>query len=491
MRPQFRAIRMSVLAGVAAGLACAWAAAAEPPVVENPRVWTDRSVDCSTVDRILKSLIREGMTDDEKVLTIFNWIRRVIYHGDGPQAEAYNFFRMINVHGHGSCLRQTTPMWVLLKRLGYKCRGWATGGHHCIQVFYGEKWHLFDPHMNFYVYDRGNPRTIASIEQIKEDPTIAGQALKEGRACPGFLLCGDDISTFATKDGWQDLGDFPESRKYTPVIEEPFGGIVLRRGETYVRTWMPGPYWYQKGSPKKGEGPRHGCGGRDRQDSVNWPLYEPHESNGKYRHWGAGRLVYAPDLKTDHYADAVVDRKNLSGGQGALAPAQAGQDAEVTWAVNCPYVITAGELKLSAAGEGRLSAAVSRDKGKTWQPVELTAGGDKATATFVAQVDGCFEGYWLRIAIPAKAILAGLELTSHFQLNPYSLPHLLPGKNVVSVEAGRFGAPLAVTYQWAEGEGWKEAKSAAKSFEKNGSFEIEVGGPKYPRMDSLTLQVAP
>jgi hypothetical protein len=481
-----------VLVLALAGAVTSAARAAEAPVVENPKVTTDKSVDCSTVDGILKGIIRDGMSDEEKVLAVFNFVRRVIYHGDGPQAEAYNFFRMINVHGHGSCLRQTTPMWVLLSKLGYKCRGWATGGHHCIQVFYGEKWHLLDPHMNFYVYDRATPKTIASIEQIKADPTLAGDAVKDGRACPGFLLCGDGVDTFATKDGWQDLGDFPEGKKYTPVISEPFGGIALRRGETCLRTWMPGPYWYQKGSPKKGEGPRHGCGGGDRKDVVNWPLYEPHEWQGRFRHWGAGRLEYAPDLKTDHWADAAVSQSNLAGGKDGLAPAEAGKDGEAVFAVNCPYVITAGELKLSQSGEGKVAAAVSRDGGKTWQALELAAAdGGKAACLFRDQVDGCFEGYRLKLTIPAKTAVTGLELVSHFQLNPYSLPYLVPGKNTVSVEAGRFGAPLAVTWNWAEGEGWKDAKSVTKTFEKNGTFEIEIAGPKYPRMTSLILQVAP
>ena len=167
-------------------------------------------------------------------------------------------------------------MWVLLDRLGYTCRNWALSGHHLIQVQYGGTWHLLDPHMNFYVYNRAKPRAIASVDEIKADPTLVSDAVKEGRACPGFLLCGDSVGTFARRSGYRDLGDFPESRRYTPIIKEPFGRITLRRGETYVRTWMPGPYWFRKGWYKKDEGPRHGCGRKDLKDTVNRPLYEPH-----------------------------------------------------------------------------------------------------------------------------------------------------------------------------------------------------------------------
>jgi len=463
--------------------------------VVDPHVATDRSVDCRTVDSILKSLVKDGMTDEQKVLAVFHWIRRLIYHGDGPREYAYNFHNMIHIYGHGSCLRQTTPMWVLLKRLGYTCRNWAVGGHHLIQVHYGGQWHLLDPHMNFYVYDRGKPPTIASVAHIKADPTLVTDAVKEGRACPGFLLCGDSVGTFARASAYRDLGDFPESRKYTPVIKEPFGGITLRRGETYIRTWMPGTYWFKKGWYKKDVGPRHGCGRRDRKDTVNWPLYEPHAWGTKYRHWGAGRIAYNPSLDDGHYRDAVVSETNVAakdrGAVASLGQADAAKPAEIVFGVNCPYVITAGEVRLRQTSDGAVLAAVSIDEGKTWQPVELKADGDRMAALFVDEVNGGFNGYQLTLTLTGGAAVADIELVSHFQLNPYSLPHLVPGKNVVTVDARTYGSPLTVTYNWAEGDDWSIPKTAAATFTKDGSFTIDVAGPKYPRMVSLTLSVAP
>ncbi len=156
-------IRGSVLLLPALLLAWAVALCGELPVVEDPRVWTDQSVDCSTIERSLKSLIKAGMSDEQKVLACYHWIRRVLYHGDGPIQYAYNFHNLIHIFGNGSCLRQTTPLWVLLDKLGFKCRTGAVGGHHIIEVQYGGKWHLFDPHTNFFVYDREKPAAIASI----------------------------------------------------------------------------------------------------------------------------------------------------------------------------------------------------------------------------------------------------------------------------------------------------------------------------------------
>ena len=226
---------------IALCLAVGPAFAAEPAGVLNPHVSTDKSVDTRTVDRILKSLIKDGMTDEQKVLAVFHWVRRLLYHGDGPRKLAYNTDYMLNVLGNGSCLRQTSQMALLSQRLGYKCRSWVHHGHHMLQIFYGGKWHCLDPHMNFYCYDRSTPRTIASIEQLQQDETLAVKAVEEGRAAPGYLLCGDGPKMFAGKTGWklEFKGKWPEL-----TVDEPFGNIRLRRGETYIRTWMPGNTWF-------------------------------------------------------------------------------------------------------------------------------------------------------------------------------------------------------------------------------------------------------
>ena len=477
---------------VGAWLVCGCAAAATDASVVNPHVSTDKSVDCSTADRILRDLVKDDMTDEQKVLACFHWIRRVLYHGDGPRELAYNTHAMLNVLGNGSCLRQTSQLALLLQRLGYKCHSWVHHGHHMIQVFYGGKWHCLDPHMNFYCYDRSTPRTIASIEQLRADETLAVKAVEEGRAGPGYLLCGDSPKMFAGTSGWrlEFKGGWPKL-----TVDEPFGNITLRRGETYVRTWMPGEHYFRRAWGRD-SGPFHTCQSRDRKDTVNWPLYEPHAWKGRiYRHWGAGRIEYKPDIANGHYRDAVVGESNIAikrrGGTAFLDQADVGKPAEVVFAVNCPYVMTAGELRFARALGGTVTAAVSIDEGATFKPVALKADGERMAALFVDEINGSFSGYRLKLILAGGAAVGKLELVSHFQLNPYSLPHLVPGKNVVKVEADACDSPLTVTYNWSEGPGWETPKTAGKTFTENGEFEIEVAGPKWPRMGSLVLSVAP
>jgi len=479
------------------------ASAAAAPGVANPHVKTNTSVDWRTVDSVIASTVKDGMTDEQKVLAVFHAVRRMFVHGPTPRHLAYDFHKVMHVLGTGACLTMTTPLHVLYERMGYKTQSWVHDGHHMMQVHYGGQWHCLDPHMTFYCYDRSTPRKIASVEQLQNDRTLAFDAVKEGRAGPGYLLCGDSPKWFAGKQGRWVLergGRWPKMK-----IDEPFGKITLRRGETYIRTWQPGMHWFKAGwLERDGCGPIHHCGPADRKDSANWPLFEPHaakppvgshKNRTYYKIYGAGRLVYEPDL-AEHYGDAVVARPNIKsvrgGGGTVLAQGKTSQPGEVTFSVHCPYVITAGELALATSHPDKLTASVSTDKGKTWKALALKqAEKGGYSAGFVDEVNGSWDGYWLKIALTGGATVGRLKLVSHFQLNRFSLPYLLPGRNVVSVSADSYGSPVTVACTWAEGPGWKTPKSVERTFEKDGQFEVQVAGPKWPRMKSLTLRVAP
>ncbi|HUW83855.1 MAG TPA: hypothetical protein VMZ31_13790 [Phycisphaerae bacterium] len=121
----------------------------------------------------------------------------------------------------------------------------------------------------------------------------------------------------------------------------------------------------------------------------------------------------------------------------------------------------------------------------------LTSVDNELQAVFVDEVNGSFDGYWLKLDMSGGAAIADLVSISHFQLNRFSLPNFVPGKNTVFVAAERYRSPLTVTYQWAEGSNCLNARSIARTFTADGQFEVDVAGPKYPRMEYLSLSVAP
>ena len=48
--------------------------------VTTPRVVTDQSIDCSSLESIVKGVVKPGMSDEQKVLALYHWLRRVCFH---------------------------------------------------------------------------------------------------------------------------------------------------------------------------------------------------------------------------------------------------------------------------------------------------------------------------------------------------------------------------------------------------------------------------
>ena len=71
---------------------------------------------------------------------------------------------------------------------------------------------------------------------------------------------------------------------------------------------------------------------------------------------------YQPDFSKDSWRDAVVGKPGVkrgrAGGVPALVPVRKRGPGEVIFSVNCPYVLTAGELNLTVAKK-MVKAAVS------------------------------------------------------------------------------------------------------------------------------------
>jgi hypothetical protein len=480
--------------------------------VVNPRLRTDRSVDTRSARTIVRALVKPGMTNEEEALAIFHWLRRVVYHSGPEEPMRHDFNKMINVFGYGSCYMQTHPLSHLYGQVGFPCRDCMHDGHHMIEVFYDGAWHCLDPHMTFYAYNRATPRAIASIKQLQDDPSLAMDAAKEKRTGPAFLICGDSPKWFAGKQGRWVQHDFD-----THVgADEEFGAIRLPRGTRYVLTWKTGKFYKPHAFSKDGKtGPYHTCGvGSDRKDTVNWPYWEPYVEGGHGRHYGTGYLEYAPDLRGGGWKDGAIRVSNLvsdsTDAAPGLRPDSREMPGEVIFRVDCPYVITAAELRL----KGRLNwvndtiaISISKEwagRRRKWQTVARISGKDFSTNAVAVEQDlgeavaGSMKGYWVRVVLGSKdprtspSCITELKLRSDFQLNPYALPQLLPGKNRLYATAARCDGPWKFRIAWMDGEGWKKLREYKATLRGTSDEEtIEAAGPKFPRMETIEFSVDP
>lgn len=467
-------IRKPVLSVLTVTVACCIASAAGAHV-KSPWVTTDRTVDCSSYETIVKGVIKPGMTEEEKALAMYDFYRQMIYHYRNLP-ESRDPVKCINVIGNTLCGSQATCMKGLLEAAGIKARVVAGPGHTFYEAFYDGQWHGYDTFMNFYVFTRGDKPHVASFEEIKADNTLATKAVEEKRAVGGFLPCGDTPNCFM--QGVKELGYKPQKLGWS--VKD----YALRLGEQIVRSWWP------HGKPLPGThrtqdlGPTHTCGSRDRKNPPElFKFFEPYgiPKYGKvsisYRHYFNGWMDYSPDLSQSEL------KKALSAGE-LIFPMQCPfyiSDAKVSFEATCP-----------AAGDSvELSAMVD----KKWTPI-ITAkekGKQEYRESISKVVVRAARGrhkYEVKFKVNGNAKLNNLHIKTVFTHNAMAAPHLMPGKNRITVAAEEAKGPLTLVYRYKEAPNWVNEKTIEKEITKL-PFTFDVKLPqteKLPQMQDLTLR---
>lgn len=506
--------------------------------INGLKLTSDGWVDTSSIESIVADATRGAQTDEEKVLALYNWYRRVVYHHRfaPPDNIRRNTLMILNSFGFNLCGSQSAVFVTLLQKAGFKTRvvcGKAEGdfgGHTFWEVFYDNRWHCFDTMTSFYVYTRDNPPHIASLEELKADPTLVTKAVEEKRASPAFLYCtfhqelkGADRQDLAKVMGEADLpwstllfnsGDLVKFWSQAPansyVLDDKgtYGGrytadvmdFSLRPGESLVRNWDNENKWI-KNMNHADFGPHHVCGTADESDTVNFKYFEPYlkENYGHakkcYRYYGNGRLEWKPTAALVQKFGKVEKMTLASGGRFETVA-----DGSITIPVKCPYAVAEIELALflnhkSDSAETRVVLLADGKSTEVWKRTGKTKGVEKIV---ISRTDLPLFKYELRIECKAGArgrttVFPEL-IRSTFMENIAALPGLLPGKNVISVSAAApmklDSGKLVVQCDWSEGEDWKTARSITKELtELPAGFEIEAAGPKIPRMRSLTMRL--
>ncbi|HEY7423813.1 MAG TPA: hypothetical protein VH682_06160 [Gemmataceae bacterium] len=482
-----------------------WAALVMWPFIASP-VWaelrgewvtSDRTVDCSSYESIARDVLKPGMTDEAKAIALFQFFRQRVYHYLNLP-ESREPLKTVNIMGNTLCGSQATCMKGLLQGCaGLKTRVVSHPGHTFYEVWYDDKWHGYDTMTNFYVFTRGDKRSVASFEELRQDPTLIRDAIKEGRATPNMCCCGDEAKNFAQKIQVTD---------YTPATSKwSVKDGRLRLGEEMVRSWWPEGKALPGSQLKSHPGPLHGCGTRDRgAEPFLYKFWEPYGiakfggTTVSYRHYFNGQLNYAPDL-TDRAA--VLDGGNqLDGAQ--VTPQGLAGPGTYTVSMRCPFYFTGALLHLDVTCPGAgdsLEVEVSQKSG-AWKKV--FSGGEAGRKEYRIDLDGAVAQasigryeYTLKIALKGKAVLHKLHARSWFQHNAMAAPHLMSGANVVKVEVANEEAlqkaPLTLIYRYREAPKWQgDVKSVQHTVRKNGeTFRVETAqSEKLPQMRDLTLR---
>ncbi len=446
----------------------------------NPRVTVNDQYDWFDTKSIALEVTRGCITDEEKALAIWDFIRRNFQHLDSPgDRECHNPAVAMNIYGYANCAYHSTVFKALCGSIGIPARAWEVWHHTITEAFYNNAWHMLDSDIGIY-YLAGDNRTIASVEQLWDDQKISG-GLESGAALTAFsgrnkavLAVYTDVeggNPSVSQDGVKIRGyryfhgadECYIQTGYDRFTYEPHNmAMTLRPNETLIRNW--------KGDEKYYDYQRHN---RSLEGGNEW---------AKPIRYGDGQIIWKPDLKSAlapsffelnqapgfEVLDGQKPAVHVVHKQGGIydLPERAIISTET------PYTILGGKLKATfyrgaATKWDGLSATVTSTTG----PVSNTVwrAEDGVTGTIDAEIDldkvlypsgerGRHD-YGIEFNFtanesnnpPTQSGLESLELVTDIQVSSNSLPALSRGRNIIRYHDETPGEhKVKITYIWRE-----------------------------------------
>jgi hypothetical protein len=124
----------------------------------------------------------ELLSPRERAERIWRFVVAHRFHSDPASAgiESHDPVKLLNIYGYGFCDDGANVLAAIARAAGIPARIWGLGGHVVPEVFYDERWHMFDPDNEVYYVDREG--LVASVEQLVAEPQLfARPTLAPGR----------------------------------------------------------------------------------------------------------------------------------------------------------------------------------------------------------------------------------------------------------------------------------------------------------------------
>src|SRR5688572_22747138 len=178
-------------------------------VVSHVNLASDKSPDISTLDAWKKSFIKEGASEQEKAIAIFNTIVRYRHQASPPcefttsemaGGHVHDPLKSFHVYGYGQCCCAAAEVQALARYMGMKTRGRPITVHSVAEVYCDNGWRLIDPSvMNYHVKEDGRLASVDEIHQavdewLKKNPDFAQGEIKDR---------DKKLRTFAKNGGWK------------------------------------------------------------------------------------------------------------------------------------------------------------------------------------------------------------------------------------------------------------------------------------------------
>lgn len=444
--------------------------AAPVGVVGHVKVVSDKVADVSSMAAWQRSFIREGMTDEQKMIAAWKSSVAFVFQDAPPieflhEACVHDPIKSFNVYGYGMCCCASARIEAFARHLGLSARGQSINGHSVPEVEWGGRWHMLDASLaNYFTLADG---TIAGVDAIcaavqgflSQHPELKGNAgkLSAFQRADGWtgwkrgpaLLAN---CSFYDAGGWwpahthgwaSTMQEFDGAHK-TPVPFE-YGysqgyelNLQLRRGERIVRHWSNDGR-HVNGVLKDGDAP--GClTMKVGEGDLKFLRGYGDLNDGRI---GYGTLDYEVPLADGSFRLALVFSDNLAcraeDGRGAAVHAK--DTAHPAWfefVMPSSYVYLDGRLALEAraGGDAAVRIEFSDNNGLDWREVAVVNTAGSQEIDLSKRVFRRY-GYRLRFTLTGRdAGLERLKLSHTFQCSQRALPSLDAGTNWIAFSAG-------------------------------------------------------
>ncbi len=142
----------------------------------NPDITIDGKWNWSTVESIVQEIVQDSYTDEEKAMAIFQFVRDKRYHWQPTGDNHSDPIKYLNVYGYGFCGSTGKIIDIFAKVAGLKSRYWGLAGHGVAEIFFNDKWHLFDGQTKALYLCRDN-KTLAGMEELTKDSWLIERTL--------------------------------------------------------------------------------------------------------------------------------------------------------------------------------------------------------------------------------------------------------------------------------------------------------------------------
>ena len=137
----------------------------QPHIIINGKDW-------SSLQSILQSTLTEGMTNHQKAVAIWEFVRGARYHFQKPFSSSYPVtpLTLFNSWGYANCGEASRAVIGLSRLAGFEVREVRLNQHIVAEIFYDNGWHMLDADGEVLFLDQGGD--ILSVEEIRSQPGL-------------------------------------------------------------------------------------------------------------------------------------------------------------------------------------------------------------------------------------------------------------------------------------------------------------------------------